>query len=202
MLFFKEMLHHKSFHYSIGDSGSVFQNLCFDWSHWHCNILKLHGQITKYTTHFVLQFENCCILILVPSLGLTNSFVSIATGHGGPFAFEVTHYLQSFISTIQCNIYDFIKVFLMLLDLRKPIIGMSLQMMWAMAIHCVLFAFRCGRQINGLHVRYAEHNGYRFCYLSRGKPGLQPSILMLHGFTVQKDMWLLTLCVGFHFWER
>ncbi|XP_054834219.1 monoacylglycerol lipase ABHD6-like [Eublepharis macularius] len=49
------------------------------------------------------------------------------------------------------------------------------------------------KNINGLQVRYAEHNGYKFCYLSRGKPGVQPSVLMLHGFALNKDMWLITL---------
>ncbi|KAI3357621.1 hypothetical protein L3Q82_016028 [Scortum barcoo] len=32
--------------------------------------------------------------------------------------------------------------------------------------------------------------GYRFCYSYRGKPGMRPSILMLHGFSAHKDTWL------------
>uniref|UniRef100_A0A8D2LH26 acylglycerol lipase n=1 Tax=Varanus komodoensis TaxID=61221 RepID=A0A8D2LH26_VARKO len=44
-----------------------------------------------------------------------------------------------------------------------------------------------------LKVRYAQHEGYKFCYFSRGKPGFDPSILMLHGFSLSKSMWLLTL---------
>ncbi|XP_060094776.1 monoacylglycerol lipase ABHD6-like [Heteronotia binoei] len=39
-------------------------------------------------------------------------------------------------------------------------------------------------------VKYFEHEGYKFCYFSRGKPGPQPSILMFHGFSLAKDMWL------------
>ncbi|XP_042310333.1 monoacylglycerol lipase ABHD6-like [Sceloporus undulatus] len=46
------------------------------------------------------------------------------------------------------------------------------------------------RLIRGVTVKYIEHDGYRFCYLSRGKPGSQPSVLMLHGFSFNKDMWL------------
>ncbi|XP_060095381.1 monoacylglycerol lipase ABHD6-like [Heteronotia binoei] len=48
-------------------------------------------------------------------------------------------------------------------------------------------------KILGLQVRYAEHNGYRFCYYSRGKPGLQPSMLMLHGYAFDKDTWLTNM---------
>ncbi|XP_015277596.1 PREDICTED: monoacylglycerol lipase ABHD6-like [Gekko japonicus] len=48
-------------------------------------------------------------------------------------------------------------------------------------------------KIIGVQVRYAEHNGYRFCYYSRGKPGLQPSILMLHGYGFDKDSWLINI---------
>ncbi|KAJ8257937.1 hypothetical protein GJAV_G00191340 [Gymnothorax javanicus] len=46
------------------------------------------------------------------------------------------------------------------------------------------------RRTLGLQVRYADCGGYRFCYSSRGKPGLRPSILMLHGFSSNKDGWL------------
>ncbi|XP_042303379.1 monoacylglycerol lipase ABHD6-like [Sceloporus undulatus] len=46
------------------------------------------------------------------------------------------------------------------------------------------------RQKRGVKVKYVEHDGYRFCYFSRGKPGLQPSMLMLHGFSFNKDIWL------------
>uniref|UniRef100_A0A803T0C3 acylglycerol lipase n=1 Tax=Anolis carolinensis TaxID=28377 RepID=A0A803T0C3_ANOCA len=46
------------------------------------------------------------------------------------------------------------------------------------------------RQKRGVKVKYVEHEGYRFCYFSRGQPGLQPSILMLHGFSFNKDVWL------------
>ncbi|XP_015250217.1 PREDICTED: monoacylglycerol lipase ABHD6-like [Cyprinodon variegatus] len=46
------------------------------------------------------------------------------------------------------------------------------------------------RRTLGLQVRYADCGGYRFCYSYRGKPGMRPSILMLHGFSAHKDMWL------------
>uniref|UniRef100_A0A4W4FRS9 acylglycerol lipase n=1 Tax=Electrophorus electricus TaxID=8005 RepID=A0A4W4FRS9_ELEEL len=42
----------------------------------------------------------------------------------------------------------------------------------------------------GLQVDYAECDGYHFCYMHRGKPGSRPSMLMLHGFSAHKDMWL------------
>ncbi|XP_066554325.1 monoacylglycerol lipase ABHD6 isoform X1 [Amia ocellicauda] len=46
------------------------------------------------------------------------------------------------------------------------------------------------RRTLGLQVRNADCGGYRFCYSYRGKPGTRPSILMLHGFSAHKDMWL------------
>ncbi|XP_078105366.1 monoacylglycerol lipase abhd6-A-like [Sander vitreus] len=43
----------------------------------------------------------------------------------------------------------------------------------------------------GLVVRYSHSAGYRFCYCSRGTPGgASPSLLLLHGFSATKDMWL------------
>ncbi|CAG10749.1 unnamed protein product, partial [Tetraodon nigroviridis] len=43
----------------------------------------------------------------------------------------------------------------------------------------------------GLVVRYSYSGGYRFCYSSRGTPaGTTPSLLLLHGFSANKDMWL------------
>ncbi|KAM7063476.1 monoacylglycerol lipase ABHD6 isoform 1-T1 [Molossus nigricans] len=42
----------------------------------------------------------------------------------------------------------------------------------------------------GMQVRYVQHEGYQFCYSFRGRPGHRPSLLMLHGFSVHKDMWL------------
>nr|XP_020486397.1 monoacylglycerol lipase ABHD6 isoform X2 [Labrus bergylta] len=47
------------------------------------------------------------------------------------------------------------------------------------------------RQRLGLVVRYSHSGSYRFCYSSRGKPGgATPSLLLLHGFSATKDMWL------------
>lgn len=41
-----------------------------------------------------------------------------------------------------------------------------------------------------MQVRYVYHEDYQFCYSFRGRPGHKPSILMLHGFSAHKDMWL------------
>ncbi|XP_061474769.1 monoacylglycerol lipase ABHD6-like isoform X2 [Rhineura floridana] len=46
------------------------------------------------------------------------------------------------------------------------------------------------RQKRGVAVKHVEHDGYRFCYFSRGEAGPQPSVLMLHGFAFNKDIWL------------
>ncbi|XP_013870784.1 monoacylglycerol lipase abhd6-A [Austrofundulus limnaeus] len=43
----------------------------------------------------------------------------------------------------------------------------------------------------GMGVRYSQSGSYRFCYSSRGTPGgAAPSLLLLHGFSATKDMWL------------
>uniref|UniRef100_A0A3Q3WZ72 AB hydrolase-1 domain-containing protein n=1 Tax=Mola mola TaxID=94237 RepID=A0A3Q3WZ72_MOLML len=43
----------------------------------------------------------------------------------------------------------------------------------------------------GLVVRYSYSGSYCFCYSSRGTPGgATPSLLLLHGFSASKDMWL------------
>ncbi|KAM7401648.1 hypothetical protein PAMP_016945 [Pampus punctatissimus] len=43
----------------------------------------------------------------------------------------------------------------------------------------------------GMVVRYSHSGSYRFCYSSRGTPGgATPSVLLLHGFSATKDMWL------------
>ncbi|XP_034028565.1 monoacylglycerol lipase ABHD6b isoform X1 [Thalassophryne amazonica] len=46
------------------------------------------------------------------------------------------------------------------------------------------------RRTLGLQIHYADCGGYCFCYSCRGKPGVRPSILMLHGFSAHKDSWL------------
>ncbi|XP_073667368.1 monoacylglycerol lipase ABHD6 isoform X1 [Tursiops truncatus] len=46
------------------------------------------------------------------------------------------------------------------------------------------------RRALGMQVRYVRHEDYQFCYSFRGRPGNKPSILMLHGFSAHKDMWL------------
>ncbi|XP_061474771.1 monoacylglycerol lipase ABHD6-like [Rhineura floridana] len=55
------------------------------------------------------------------------------------------------------------------------------------------FMMWCKRQKRGVKVEYIDHEGYRFSYFSRGKPGSRPSILMLHGFSLNKDIWLNTI---------
>ncbi|XP_057700876.1 monoacylglycerol lipase abhd6-A-like [Corythoichthys intestinalis] len=43
----------------------------------------------------------------------------------------------------------------------------------------------------GLTIRYSYSGGYCFCYFTRGTPGgTTPSLLLLHGFSASKDMWL------------
>ncbi|XP_056111317.1 monoacylglycerol lipase ABHD6 [Rhinichthys klamathensis goyatoka] len=42
----------------------------------------------------------------------------------------------------------------------------------------------------GMQVDYVEYEGYRFSFSHRGNPGARPSVLMLHGFSAHKDMWL------------
>ncbi|XP_040060906.2 monoacylglycerol lipase abhd6-A isoform X1 [Gasterosteus aculeatus] len=47
------------------------------------------------------------------------------------------------------------------------------------------------RQRLGLLVRYSHCGNYRFCYSSRGTPrDATPTLLLLHGFSASKDMWL------------
>uniref|UniRef100_U3IRT7 acylglycerol lipase n=1 Tax=Anas platyrhynchos platyrhynchos TaxID=8840 RepID=U3IRT7_ANAPP len=46
------------------------------------------------------------------------------------------------------------------------------------------------RRALGMQVRYVNYEDYQFCYSYRGRPGYRPSILMLHGFSAHKDMWL------------
>ncbi|KAH0630143.1 hypothetical protein JD844_012813 [Phrynosoma platyrhinos] len=46
------------------------------------------------------------------------------------------------------------------------------------------------RRALGMQVRYVNYDDYQFCYSYRGRPSHRPSILMLHGFSAHKDMWL------------
>ncbi|XP_023620755.1 monoacylglycerol lipase ABHD6 isoform X1 [Myotis lucifugus] len=46
------------------------------------------------------------------------------------------------------------------------------------------------RRALGMQVRYVQHEDYQFCYSFRGRPGHRPSVLLLHGFSAHKDMWL------------
>ncbi|XP_060622133.1 monoacylglycerol lipase ABHD6-like [Anolis sagrei] len=46
------------------------------------------------------------------------------------------------------------------------------------------------RRALGMQVRYVNYDDYQFCYSYRGRSSHRPSILMLHGFSAHKDMWL------------
>uniref|UniRef100_A0A8C5RZE4 acylglycerol lipase n=1 Tax=Laticauda laticaudata TaxID=8630 RepID=A0A8C5RZE4_LATLA len=59
--------------------------------------------------------------------------------------------------------------------------------------HSVLHIFRTKRLKMGVKVKYIYNEGYQFSYFTRGEPGSQPSVLMLHGFSLNKDMWLNTI---------
>uniref|UniRef100_A0A672MRL6 Abhydrolase domain containing 6b n=1 Tax=Sinocyclocheilus grahami TaxID=75366 RepID=A0A672MRL6_SINGR len=61
-------------------------------------------------------------------------------------------------------------------------------MLWPSSLIKVYYWY--WRRTLGLQVRYADCRGYRFCYSYRGKPGLRPSVLMLHDFSAHKDTWL------------
>lgn len=52
-----------------------------------------------------------------------------------------------------------------------------------------------------MQVRYVYHEDYQFCYSFRGRPGHKPSILMLHGFSAHKDMWLSVVKVRSRFFS-
>lgn len=42
----------------------------------------------------------------------------------------------------------------------------------------------------GMTVRFSDVGSFRFCYSTRGTAGAAPSLLLLHGFSANKDMWL------------
>uniref|UniRef100_A0A8C6V0Y1 AB hydrolase-1 domain-containing protein n=1 Tax=Neogobius melanostomus TaxID=47308 RepID=A0A8C6V0Y1_9GOBI len=49
---------------------------------------------------------------------------------------------------------------------------------------------RFWRRRLGMTVRFSHVGSFRFCYSTRGTPGGAPSLLLLHGFSANKDMWL------------
>ncbi|KAM6979995.1 monoacylglycerol lipase abhd6-A [Aplochiton taeniatus] len=62
-------------------------------------------------------------------------------------------------------------------------------LLWPAALIHVYYWY--WRRRLGLQVDYSECGKYKFCYSHRGKPGgAKPTILMLHGFSAHKDMWL------------
>ncbi|XP_078270717.1 monoacylglycerol lipase abhd6-A isoform X2 [Rhinoraja longicauda] len=64
----------------------------------------------------------------------------------------------------------------------------------------IRFYYWYWRTTLSMQVKNADYGNYRFCYSTRGKPGNKPSILMLHGFSAHKDMWLSVVkfveCIG------
>ena len=43
----------------------------------------------------------------------------------------------------------------------------------------------------GLHVKFVTVSGKRYCYAERGVPSeMNPSMVLIHGFSANKDMWL------------
>ncbi|KAJ8372026.1 hypothetical protein AAFF_G00295380 [Aldrovandia affinis] len=73
--------------------------------------------------------------------------------------------------------------------LALPILAfMASFFLWPSALIRVYYWY--WRRTLGMQVRYADCRGYRFCYSVRGKPGTRPSVLLLHGFSAHKDMWL------------
>lgn len=61
-------------------------------------------------------------------------------------------------------------------------------LLWPAALIKVYYWY--WRRALGLQVDQTEYEGYQFCYSHRGKPSSRPTILMLHGFSAHKDMWL------------
>ncbi|KAI5612351.1 monoacylglycerol lipase ABHD6, partial [Silurus asotus] len=68
------------------------------------------------------------------------------------------------------------------------LVFMAIYMLWPSLLIKVYFWY--WRHTLGLQVYHADCGGYRFCYSSRGRPGVRPSILMLHDFSAHKDTWL------------
>ncbi|XP_026538461.1 monoacylglycerol lipase ABHD6-like [Notechis scutatus] len=70
-------------------------------------------------------------------------------------------------------------------------------MTWPLVIvgasYTVLHSFRTRRLSLGVKMKYLNSEDYRFRYFTQGKPGSRPSVLMLHGFSLNKDMWLNTI---------
>lgn len=73
--------------------------------------------------------------------------------------------------------------------LAVPILAfVALFLLWPSVLIKVYYWY--WRRTLGMQVRYVQHEDYQFCYSFRGRPGRKPSILMLHGFSAHKDMWL------------
>lgn len=74
--------------------------------------------------------------------------------------------------------------------LALPILGFIASFMFWPAVLIKVYNWYWRRRL-GLKVDYAYCGKYRFCYSHRGRPGgATPSLLLLHGFSANKDMWL------------
>ncbi|XP_078731164.1 monoacylglycerol lipase ABHD6 isoform X2 [Lampetra fluviatilis] len=72
-----------------------------------------------------------------------------------------------------------------------PVITLALA--WFLCPTVYIHAFNWfWRQRLGLRVKHVTVAGYTFCYMERGgaKSNAGPAILLLHGFSAHKDMWL------------
>lgn len=51
----------------------------------------------------------------------------------------------------------------------------------------------------GLRLRYVRAGKYRYCYGERGRPSHnKTSLVLVHGFSASKDMWVPIVQVGNH----
>ncbi|XP_053234376.1 monoacylglycerol lipase ABHD6-like [Podarcis raffonei] len=90
--------------------------------------------------------------------------------------------------------FALIKIFLIVIGFTVGILltaFLTIYFQWPSLL--IKIAIRFKRWQTGVEVKYATFKDYRFCYFCRGKPGPQPAMLMLHGFSVSKDMWLGTV---------
>ncbi|XP_032998470.1 monoacylglycerol lipase ABHD6-like [Lacerta agilis] len=90
--------------------------------------------------------------------------------------------------------FALIKIFLIVMGFIVGILSMAfLTIYYRCPSLLIKIAIRFKRWQTRVEVKYATFKDYRFCYFCRGKPGSQPVMLMLHGFSINKDMWLGTV---------
>ncbi|KAG8127929.1 hypothetical protein E2320_014806 [Naja naja] len=74
--------------------------------------------------------------------------------------------------------------------------GYGSHIFFHLKVQCVTFTIIQDHDLRlkmGVKVKYLSNEGYQFSYFTRGEPGSRPSVLMLHGFSLNKDMWLNTI---------